>query len=783
MVNNNQVCVFRLSSQKELTMLDLLKDLLFPERFIPHGHCYLWQTNLVGLHILSDALIAIAYYSIPIGLLYFLQKREDVPFRGIFVLFGMFIIACGTTHLMSIWTLWYPAYWISGLIKAATAIISCYTALSLVPLLPQALSLPSPGQLEAINRNLQEQIANTKQAQIALQESERKFRVIFDQTFQFMGLLQPNGTLIEINQTALTFAKCQLKDVLNKPFWETPWWNFSTATQERLKAAIAQAATGKFIRYEVEMRGASEEVATFDFSLKPLNNEEGQVVMLIPEGRDISATKRTEELQKAKEVADTANRAKSEFLANMSHEIRTPMNAILGFTQLMLRDSTFPQEYRNNLEIIHRSSEHLLTLINQILDISKIEAGCTTLHKTAFDLYCLLEDVEAMLQIQAKDKGLQLLFDYPNHLPQYVQTDEVKLRQVLINLLSNALKFTEEGGVSVRISCLEEGKAENGQGSSFRLKDNQEVINIHFEIEDTGAGIAPEELGTLFDIFSQTQTGKQSKQGTGLGLPISRKFVQLMGGDITVTSQVNQGTVFKFDITANRAEVTQILTEQSTRRVIALQPNQPTYRILVVDDRSNNRQLLSQLLNPLGFELQEATNGVDAIKVWQSWQPHLIFMDMRMPVMDGYEATKQIKATIEGQATTIIAVTASSLDSEKENFPSTGFDDFIRKPFRELAIFSAIFKHLGVQYIYEQELVTSASLNPTEVNFLTPETLAILPKDWLEEFKRATAECDTERMQNLIEQIRQPYESLANALTDLTNSFKFEQLTALLSLD
>ncbi len=281
-------------------MSEVLQNFFTTGYFIPHGHCYLWKPGLVSLHVLSDMLIAIAYFSIPLTLLYFVQKRKDLPFNWIFLLFGAFIVACGTSHLMEVWTLWHPTYWLSGTIKAIAAGVSVYTALMLVQLIPQALALPSPAQLEAANQELQHQInvseaslRGRQRAEEALRESERRFRAIFDQTFQFIGLLQPDGILLEVNQTALKFGGLSYASVIGSRFWETPWWTISEETQNNLQAAIAVAASGEFVRYEVDVQGAGGTIATIDFSLKPVFDENEQVVLLIPEGRDITERKQT----------------------------------------------------------------------------------------------------------------------------------------------------------------------------------------------------------------------------------------------------------------------------------------------------------------------------------------------------------------------------------------------------------------------------------------------------------------------------------------------------------
>ncbi|MEG4960788.1 MULTISPECIES: ATP-binding protein [unclassified Microcoleus] len=474
------------------------------------------------------------------------------------------------------------------------------------------------------------------------------------------------------------------------------------------------------------------------------------------------------QLQQAAWAAEAANVAKSTFLANMSHELRTPLNAILGFSQLMQRSTNLSREQQENIRIINRSGEHLLALINQILDLAKIEAGRITLNPTDFKLSSLLNEVEEMFQLQARDKQLQLIFECSRDIPEYVQTDQLKLRQVLINLLSNAIKFTKEGGIAVRVSSVMEGENQQLPISNYQL---------HFEIEDTGSGMAPDELEKLFQAFVQTKTGATSQQGTGLGLAISQQFVKLMGGIITVRSEVGRGTTFAFDILVSAVDVAVIQPVQPPRRVIALERNQPRYRILIVDDRSDNRQLLIELLAAFNFELQEASNGIEAIEMWSSFDPHLIFMDMWMPGMDGQEATKRIKATVKGQATAIIAVSAGNAEEARTVTVSDDCDDFIHKPFRDTEIFATLHKHLGVRYIYDEPESVPES---TQIEAPTPETVAALPADWLAALEKATIECDLELILIQIEQIGDRNDSLASALAALANEFLFNEILALI---
>jgi signal transduction histidine kinase/DNA-binding response OmpR family regulator len=487
----------------------------------------------------------------------------------------------------------------------------------------------------------------------------------------------------------------------------------------------------------------------------------------------------------AKEAAEAANRAKSIFLANMSHELRTPLNAILGFAQLMERDTTLTSRHRDSLAIINRSGEHLLNLINDVLEMSKIEAGRLVLSPEPVNLHRLLQTLQEMFQVRTQAKRLSLRFELAPDLPQCVLTDEGKLRQVLINLLSNAVKFTETGGITLR------ARAEQGNPGKFPMP-----YTLFFEVEDTGKGIASKEMGNLFQPFVQTTSGIEAREGTGLGLTISRQFVRLMGGDIYLISTVGKGSTFRFDIQVTLAEAKAVAPTLTHGRVLQLAPDQPTYRILVVDDRPEGRDLIAQLLGTVGFETRTATNGQEAVQQWQQWHPHLIWMDMRMPVMDGYEATRQIRekeARGRGisthslnpplhQPTVIIALTASAFEEERASILAAGCDDFVRKPFREQVIFVKMAEYLGVQYAYEQNTNSQGLQKQTsrgDRKNLTSDDLAVMPADWVTQLNQAALEVDADQILQLIEEIPATHLDLADGLTDLVSRFGFDEILEL----
>ncbi|MEG4008081.1 response regulator [Microcoleus sp. Pol11C1] len=612
---------------------------------------------------------------------------------------------------------------------------------------------------------------------------------------------------------------------------------------------ILRALKGESVKVDdVEIRQDGKRIA-IEINTTPIFDASGNIVYAIAAFQDISDRKqaekilaeyhhtleaqideRTEQLQQAALAAEAANKAKSTFLANMSHELRTPLNSILGFAQIMEPSPDLTVENRENMRIIRRSGEHLLSLINEVLDLSKIEAGRMTLNPTDFDLYRLLDDLQDMFQLRVENQELQLRFQRDADVPQYVRTDDIKLRQVLINLLSNAINFTQTGEIILRVIKLEKSgfldlldsptacfdttrsirdfSRTSSDFATVRWRDEAEDLTVPgffllFEIQDTGVGMAPEELGNIFKAFVQTSSGIKNQKGTGLGLKISRQFVRLMGGEIVVESQLELGTTFKFEIPVGAVYTAELPDPQLNREVSGLEPNQLCYRILIVDDREDNRQLLVKMLSPLGFGVEQATNGQEAIEMWENWHPHLILMDVRMPVMDGYEATKQIKARIKQREQEqqrngemnifhadcpipkIIALTASTIEGKRSFALLVGCDDFISKPFRKTDIFDTLSKHLGVKYVYSNSTDSISIGDRNNLSGSLPNAalayLSTLPAEWIDNLKQVIRSADFDLIVRTIDEIREPHPELAEILQGHLDNFDYQKILNLIA--
>ena len=463
---------------------------------------------------------------------------------------------------------------------------------------------------------------------------------------------------------------------------------------------------------------------------------------------------RTRDLVLARDLAETANRAKSAFLSNMSHELRTPLNAVMGFSDLLRKDHRLDASQRENLDIIHRSGAHLLNLINDLLSMVKIETGGVQVQRMPFDLLTLVGEIVGTTQLRASAKGVQLRLDQSVGVPRHILSDETKLRQILMNLIDNAIKFSSHGEIVLRLAMLTERSSPT----------------LSIEVEDSGIGIAPEDRERVFDPFVQVMGGDVQK-GTGLGLTISRQFVELLGGRIGISSRVGRGTCFQVELPV---EIVDDLESSSAVRqaqeIVGLQPDQPEHRILVVDDQPENALLLKQLLESVGFQVRIAEDGARGVEAFQSWHPDFVWMDWRMPVLGGPEATAQIRAAAGGRTVKIVAITASVLPEQQAEILAAGVDDVVHKPYPLRSIFDCLARHLGVRYLYQE----SAAAAPVATTALTTATLATLPDALRNELAEAMVTLDTQRIDDLIAQVADEDAALAELLRQRADQFEYE---------
>ena len=619
--------------------------------------------------------------------------------------------------------------------------------------------------------------------QEALAKSAAMIKDLYDHAPCGYHSLDEAGTFVQINETELAWLGYRREELVGKrrfPDLLTP------AGQERfaghfrrfivagaisdlefdvlrkdgtpmpvsLSATAVRDEAGRFVMSRAvlfditERRRAEQEIARYRDHLEALVVE-----------RTAALTESNRQLSEAKEKAEAASHAKSAFLANMSHEIRTPMNAILGFSRILGQSPTLAARDRENLEVVVRSGQNLLALINDVLEMSKIEAGRGDCRAHPFNLHALLNDLHLMFRVPTDTKGLHWELAFSPGLPRYVVGDEGKLRQILINLAGNAIKFTERGGVVMR------GRAMAGETTT----------HLSIEVEDTGPGIAAHEMGLLFEAFQQASHGV-AKGGTGLGLAISRRFARLMGGDITVTSVPGKGSLFRLDIPVGECRDAELPSRPPRQRVTGLRPGQSEVRILVVDDKTDNRLLLLRMLEPVGFVLREASNGIEALDAWRTWRPHLILMDIVMPGMDGHEATRRLREDPNRDGVKVVALSASAFDEDREAVMATGADDFVRKPVIAEDLMAVIASHLDLEYDYADDPPP-----PAAAAALSPERLRRLPPDLVAAMRVASLRSDDMEMDALVARLPPEEADLADHLRRLVGQFDWDALDAWLA--
>ncbi len=635
-----------------------------------------------------------------------------------------------------------------------------------------ALSLETSRQraeLQRLNKQLAEQaqeaqeqrwkaeaaLAVSQRMEEEIRHSEEQFRLIFDSLQAGILLIDTaTRTIVDTNPVALRMFGGPRDAIVGQPC------NHVVCPAEKDRCPVLDL--GQIVdtseRILVRCDGTRLPILKTVTHLSLGNHD-----YLLESFVDLSERKAMEDaLRQAKEIAEAANRAKSVFLASMSHEIRTPMNAILGFSQLMQRDPALAPAQREHLAIINRAGEHLLALINNILEMSKIEAGRIHLEMQPFDMHGMIEELLLLFRMRAEAKSLLLDLECAPDVPRWVVSDAGKLRQILINLLSNAVKFTAKGRVSLLVS----------------MSTRKEPRTVRFAVRDTGMGIAPEDLPRLFRAFEQTASGRFTGTGTGLGLTISRYYARMLGGDIEVTSSPGQGACFSFEVTAGIAPSEAIAQMMAPPPVLRLRPGQPECRVLVVDDNQMNLDFVKALLLQVGFSVRTASDGHEAMAAFDAWHPHVVLMDMAMPGMDGFAATRTIKASARGAQTPVIGLTAIAFEEDRKTVLAAGADLFIRKPFKEAELLDAIRTSLGLEYEYGLPPAPPAA--PLRTARLTAAELRSLPEPIRDGLRQAALSADLGRLRDLLASVARLNPDLAGRLLLLADHFQYETLAALL---
>jgi PAS domain S-box-containing protein len=634
--------------------------------------------------------------------------------------------------------------------------------------------------LKKINSELEMEIKKRQKIEETLQERELWLSSIYDTVGDVIYYLSVEGDecyrFISVNHAFCEVTGMSEKKIIGRLINDVIPEPSLTIVLGKYRQAIDKK---NVIRWEETSDYPTGQLIG-EVSISPVFDAKGRCTHLVGSVHDITERKRIEEeilhyrdhleeivrertaellksehaLKLAKEQAEAANMAKTVFLSSMSHEIRTPLNAVLGFSQLMLKDESLTGRQIEWLNTINRSGEHLLALINDILEISRIESGRVSLSPDLFDLKAFLRDIEKMFFVRIEEKNLELRMVIDPGIPGFIEVDGNKLRQIFINLIGNAIKFTDEGKITVRVS-------------SKRKKNGS--CRLIAEVEDTGPGITPEDLNKIFTKFEQTAISHM-KGGTGLGLSISRQFARLMGGDITVRSEDGKGSCFLLELDFKERKEPELEFEKELRNIKGLKKGQRTFHILIADDEPANRMLLKDLLNKAGFDVEEAADGSEVLIKFKERTPDLVFLDMRMPVMDGSESIKRMKSLQKNVP--VIAVTANAFDNSIEKMKDLGLDGYIRKPYKINEIYDVLKSKLGVQFTYAKD--SSKKNKPDKL------TVSDLPENLARRMLEAALRVDLDSLLELIDEAGKTLPAISSKLRVMAKNFKYDELIKLL---